>query len=247
MMKRRTSKVGNSLFQSTPKGQLGKTQEAFSLVEMLIVIAIAIILVALSLGALKGALERGAQAKCMGQLRQLGSAFFAYAADNNGTFPLAHLGTGNSANEFWTHYLTPYVGLKETDTIGITTMKCPTRSKYTNSMYAVNYIYIIGLNPGQVGSPWIEKGSTRLGNGEDSRAFLLADGFGAFAYSPFAYPLTRDEDGDGIADSNPIHPFNALDFRHNRRANFFLLNGGIVSLTSAEWATNKEGIWGKER
>lgn len=247
MMKRRTSKVGCFLFQGTPKGQLAKKREAFSLVEMLIAIAIVIILVALSLGALKGALERSAQAKCMGQLRQIGGAFFTYAADNNGKFPQAFVGAGNSGNEFWSHFLSPYLGLKETDTIGITTMKCPTKSKYTNSMYAVNYVAIIGVDPGQTGSAWLETGSKRLASEMDPKAFLVADGFGAFVYTPTIWGLTRDEDGDGIADSNPVHPFNGLDFRHNRRANFFLLNGGIVSLTSAEWATNKENIWGKER
>lgn len=221
-----------------------KSNEAFSLIEIIVVVAICICLVALLFSGIGKARERAAQAKCMGQLRQIGTAFIAYAGENNGTYPVAHLGAGNAAVEYWTYFLAPYLNLKNNDGIGVTTLKCPTKSKYTNSMYGVNYNTVISLNPGQVGSAWLETGSKRLGSEVDQRAFLLADAFGAVVYTPTIWALTRDEDGDGVKDSNPIHPYNALDFRHNKRANFFLLNGAIVALSSAQWGSNYQNVWG---
>jgi len=220
---------------------------AFSLIEVIIVIAICLCLGALLLGGLSKARERAAQATCMGQLRQIGTAFISYAGDNNGTYPVAHLGSGDSAKSYWTYSLAPYLNLKDTDGIGVTTMRCPTKSKYTNSMYGVNYNTVISINPGQVGSPWVETGSKRLANDVDPRAFLVADAFGAVVYTPNVWGLTRDEDGDGINDSNPVHPYNGLDFRHDKKANFFLLNGSIVSLSSAQWGTNLNNVWGAPR
>lgn len=234
--------------EKTGHGIRRKSIDAFSLIECVVVIAICLFLAVLLIGGLSKAREKAAQAKCMGQLRQIGSAFISYAGDNNGIYPVAHFGTGDSSTSYWTYFLAPYLNLKENDGIGVTTMKCPTKSKYTYSMYGVNYNTVISLSPGQAGAPaWIETGSKRLGSDVDSRAFLVADAFGAVVYTPTIWGLTRDEDGDGINDSNPVHPYNGLDFRHDRKANFYLLNGSIVSLSSAQWGTNLNNVWGAPR
>jgi len=224
-----------------------KSMDAFSLIELIIVIAICLCLAGLLITGLTKAREKAEQAKCMGQLRQIGSAFIAYAGDNNGSYPQAHLGTGDTATSYWTYTLAPYMNLKENDGIGVTVMKCPAKSKHPYAMYGANYNTVVSLNPGQVGSAWLETGSKRLANDVDPRAFLIADAFGAVVYTPNIWGLTRDEDGDGINDSNPVHPYNGLDFRHSKKANFFLLNGAIVSLTTAQWGTNLNNVWGAPR
>lgn len=61
---------------------------AFTLLELLSVIAIIAILAMLLLPALSKARARARQVECVGQLRQVGVAFHAFAHDHNGHFPM---------------------------------------------------------------------------------------------------------------------------------------------------------------
>jgi len=62
---------------------------AFTLVELLVVLAVIAILVALLLPALSKAKARAMQAKCVANLRAWGQAFYVYAGDYNGSLPHA--------------------------------------------------------------------------------------------------------------------------------------------------------------
>jgi prepilin-type N-terminal cleavage/methylation domain-containing protein len=59
----------------------------FTLIELLVVIAILAILAALLLPSLASAREKGRQAACLSNLRQIGLAIHAYASDNDGKIP----------------------------------------------------------------------------------------------------------------------------------------------------------------
>ena len=60
----------------------------FTLIELLVVIAIIAILAAILFPVFVQAKERGRQAKCCSNLKQLSQAFFNYCDDNNGTLPM---------------------------------------------------------------------------------------------------------------------------------------------------------------
>lgn len=62
-------------------------RQAFTLVELLVVIATIAILAGLLLPALASAREKGRKAACISNLRQIGIAIMAYAGDNNGKIP----------------------------------------------------------------------------------------------------------------------------------------------------------------
>jgi len=62
---------------------------AFTLVELLVTIAIIAVLAALSLTAVNAARARGDAAKCIGNLRQLAAAALAYAGENGGQYVFA--------------------------------------------------------------------------------------------------------------------------------------------------------------
>lgn len=226
----------------------GRVIKAFSLLELLVAIAIVAILAALVYGGVQQSLVKANSAKCIGQLKSIGNSFFLYAADNDGTLPTMFSGTSPApTNRYWVYFLGPYLGLAENQGIGITTMLCPAKSLEPKgiSMYGANYPTVIALNKGQSGASYLDIGAKRLAGTIDSRAFLLVDATGAAAFSPMIWPLTKDSDNDGVNDSSASMPYNRLDFRHGGKANFFLFNGAIVSLTSAQWGKNENNVWGK--
>ena len=64
-------------------------EKSFTLIELLIVIAILAILFSLLLPSLKGAVEQARSLSCRNNQRQLSLGYFGYTADGNGTVPTA--------------------------------------------------------------------------------------------------------------------------------------------------------------
>src|SRR5260370_34452084 len=69
------------------KGSPPLAKHAFTLIELLIVIAIIAILAGIAIPALNSAFERAKATKDMSNLRQIGTATQMYMNDNNGVFP----------------------------------------------------------------------------------------------------------------------------------------------------------------
>lgn len=65
-----------------------KRRDGFTLIELLVVIAIIAILAAILFPVFAGAKERGRQASCCANLKQLTMALFEYTDDNNGFMPV---------------------------------------------------------------------------------------------------------------------------------------------------------------
>jgi len=79
------------------------TRSAFTLIELLVVIAIIALLIAILLPSLSAARASGQSAKCLANLRSLGTMTQCYLDSNDGFFPVrnnAALGGGNLFNSF---------------------------------------------------------------------------------------------------------------------------------------------------
>jgi prepilin-type N-terminal cleavage/methylation domain-containing protein/prepilin-type processing-associated H-X9-DG protein len=88
-------------------------RRGFTLIELLVVIAIIAILAAVLLPALSQAREKGRQAACCSNLRQIGLAMWMYAEDNGGWLPTTT--HGGKTNASWVYQLSSY--LSEVDRV----------------------------------------------------------------------------------------------------------------------------------
>lgn len=81
----------------------------FTLIELLIVIAIIVILAAILLPALNRAKENTRKIECLGSVRQIGQGMFMYVTDYNDYYPPSY----SSSTYNWKLQVAPYLGMNQ--------------------------------------------------------------------------------------------------------------------------------------
>jgi|GEM_PF-2550034 len=89
-------------------------RRGFTLVEVLIVVAIIAILSALAMPAFKTTIESGRKVKCLSNLKQLGQATLAYNADHEQFLPPFAVNFSAGGMTFWYLEIRPYLGASNT-------------------------------------------------------------------------------------------------------------------------------------
>lgn len=92
--------------QDFPMKKTIRTTDAFTLIELLTVIAIIGILAAILIPTVGKVRESAKRADCMSRLRQLGSAFQLYLNDNKNVLPRPAQASGRR----WPHFIASYIG-----------------------------------------------------------------------------------------------------------------------------------------
>lgn len=96
----------------------------FTLVELLVAVAVVALLSAFALAAAGGATERAKAMQCLQSIRTVGAAVQMYAGDNNGRLPASSHSRGADGSSLsWTNSLATYLG---TNFIG----RCPGVSEH---------------------------------------------------------------------------------------------------------------------
>jgi prepilin-type processing-associated H-X9-DG protein/prepilin-type N-terminal cleavage/methylation domain-containing protein len=88
----------------------GRIREAFSLIELLMAIAIITLLAGLLVPTIALVRRAALETSCRNNLRQVGLASFAYAGDHEGLLPAVELPPIASGRVCWAYTLSPYLG-----------------------------------------------------------------------------------------------------------------------------------------
>lgn len=100
-------------FMDIARFNFRKSRRAFTLLELLVCIAIIGILSALAFAGFSKLRASADVTRCLSNLRQIGNAMMLYTSDNNGSFPeMWTSGKHWSENPVWNDRLNPYLGLR---------------------------------------------------------------------------------------------------------------------------------------
>jgi prepilin-type processing-associated H-X9-DG protein len=139
-------------------------------------------------------------------------------------------------------------------------MWCPSSKpdSYYDQTYGVSYWTLFAYYIPPFTAPYFS-GSAKLAN-VPGHVFIAADVRNR--YGPWrseilhplanggAWNLNSDYDGDGVNDSASgeitagAGPYNAFNPVHNRGGNFLFADGSVRRVSTADWARNKDGMWG---
>lgn len=239
---------------------LWQQRRLFTLIELLIVIAIIAILASMLLPALNQARERGHATKCVSNLKNIGTASISYQSDNNDYLLPYSVVVDGTENYSWRYVLVNGRYLPSTKV-----MFCPS-NRYDNpdslgnhSLYIYPNSYAIGYGNARFhsmnGSPCkkimnVKNPSRKIFIGDTARYQLptlitLASQWpvsGSENYGSMFFPYTTydwtGETGWGLNSSGTFPQNWIMHPRHSERANCLAYDGRVMGVRMAQVVDN---------
>ena len=130
-------------------------RSGFTLVELLVVLAVIALLAAILLPALSKAKESARTTQCLNQMRQLGLAVRLYVDENGDAFPRSEHSAFASGQLPWERSLAPLLGSSTTAWTNLLKglYHCPSDKRTTPWSYGLNVYYELGPDDDYTGKP----------------------------------------------------------------------------------------------
>ena len=205
----------------------------FTLIELLVVIAIIAILAAMLLPALKNARERGKQANCQVNCKQLGNAHQMYASDNDDTMAYHY---ASAAAGLWFVGLYPYHR-------SAMLYNCQSDQIQNYKMTSIGAPGTVGRLPQGLpgGLSYLMNNcashDAKIGKCPyPAKQMIFADGSGHWVAGVFGVNAqnTKPYEWKLRGDRNSDVPFHLWHARHNGKWNISYLGGNVGSLSVPE-------------
>ncbi len=205
-----------------------KRKRCFTLIELLIVIAIIAILASLLLPALNKARDKAKAISCFSNLKQLGTHQALYNQSNDD-----YIIPCNISYTWHTYYGNLLFGEGNWSKSGTATpvklMTCPAETLYTNSPTRSNYVY--NLYAGTSSLPAIKIVSVK----SPSIKTMMSDAYMKHASSTSFYCFIQN-----ISNSRIVNvQYDTIGFRHSQNANSLFLDGHAATQKYYEWSDGK--------
>jgi prepilin-type processing-associated H-X9-DG protein/prepilin-type N-terminal cleavage/methylation domain-containing protein len=218
---------------------------AFTLIELLVVIALIAVLASLVMVASASVRAKGSTAKCIANLRHLGSGLQLYATDHGGCFPRSYHSAGANREPGWAASIAPYVGgteassMTEWKTVFNKFFRCPADTNSDPMVYSYGLNVFFELTPDgddYAGAPasWRTLASVSA----PGRTILLAE--------------VKSDGGNMGGDHFMCHQWSSASAaknavahdRHAGRANFLFVDGHVENLAVEDtFISRTENLW----
>lgn len=207
---------------------------AFTLVELLVVVAILGVLAALLVPGYKRTLDAANSSKCVSNLRQLSAGIAAYVSENNGSYPQNY---ETEAGHCWDVQIRNYVGVTSEEGItaastakGANVFFCPAGKPFTQTP---NY-----LSRGYAYNQYVAKNQYGLGRvsgvAQPSKLGLLLEIYISLTWSPTYKESEQWYGGADYGNCEEINRSNVwttvkpgLVYRHNKTMNVLFADGHV--------------------
>lgn len=199
--------------QPEPAGLPRPAGRAFTLVELLVVMAVTAILAGLLLPALTSAKSRAVGVWCASQMRQLGLATRLYAEDHGDEFPRSQHSAFTHGQLPWGRALASYLGSNARSWTNLwrTLYRCPADRRTNGWSYGLNVYFELGPEDDYLGRPttWRRVGSVP----RPTATILFAENASAADHiMPNFWTAARDA-------------VDVASRRHGRRSNYLFVDG----------------------
>ena len=221
------------LFNMKEKNNKYDSKRDFSLIELLVIIAVIAILLSLLLPSLKKARHKALSAVCQSNLSNIGKGVMMFSKNNSGFMPTNNIGNSSGFTPGLVYYTSKYLGV-EVDTNN------PLNTDLSDTVFHEPVLNGFISHPVAAGYGWNWR---YMGYKQSKHAQVYWPRRLESIYEPSHKMLAADTSDTKYLGGNVYFRYQNVGNRHNNRINALHGDGHTESVNSAPLRTNNNDKW----